>query len=210
MDNALNNDTFIESLEKLLKQRDMTYDSSQHCIICFPHVVHICVMHVTKQFAKSSRQGPESQDSSNNTEMDKLPDLGKVFEAAERDPNSDKEDLADVPEGPPWDKSQQTYKQALHHKPLDLVRRIVHLIHASNQCWEFLKQLILDGNKNGWFKDANGNAMKIPVHKLPLDVKTHWDSTYLMINRVLKAHPVRVINPFCIVCVSCSGNLKGN
>ena len=208
MDNATNNDKFIENLEELLKQRDIVYDSSQHRIICFPHVVHICVTHIIKQFAKSSQRGPDCVD---DGEMDELVDLGEVLEVAERieeHSDSDEEDLADVPEGPPWNESQQTYEQALDRKPLDLVRRIVRAIHASNQRWEFLKQLILDGNKSGRFKDASGNAMKILVHKLPLDVKTRWDSTYLMINRVLQARPVRVISLFHIVHVSRNRNLK--
>ena len=203
MDNAKNNDKFIENLEEQLKQRDIIYDSSQHCIMCFPHVVHICVMHVIKQFTKSSQQGPDGFD---DDETDELVDLGEVLEAAERteeDSDSGEEDLADVPEGPPWDESQQTYEQALRHKPLDLVRRIVHAIRASNQRWEFLRQVILDANKSGRFKDASGKPMKIPVHKLPLNVKTHWDSTYLMINRVLKARPVRIVSLCHIVHVSC-------
>ena len=197
MDNATNNDTFITSLEsELLRQRDIVYDSSQHCIICFPHVVHICVTHVVKGFTKAPQVEEESEDLSDAE--DELEGLGDAILAAESleddfDSGESEEALLNIPEGPPCDESWQTYEQALHRKPLDLVRRIVRAIRASNQRWEFLKQLISDGNKNGRFKDASGKTTKVPLHQLLLDVKTRWDSTYIMIKRILAARSVRKI-----------------
>ena len=209
MDNAKNNDTFIKSLEELLKQRDVIYDSSQHRIICFPHVVHICVTHVVKQFTKSSSQ--QDSDDLDDAEMDGLEGLGGFFECAEStevdfDTTSDSDAaLTDIPEGPPRDEFRQTYEQALCRKPLDLVRRIVRAVHSSSQRWEFLRQLITDGNKNGRFKDASGKAIKVPLLQLLLDVKTRWDSTYLMIKRFLKARPVRDTSLFLTAHVVSSG-----
>ena len=79
MDNATNNNTFIANLEELLRRRDIVYDSSQHRIICFPHVVHICVMHVIKQFTKTPQE--ESEDFSDAD--DELEGLGDAMLAAE-------------------------------------------------------------------------------------------------------------------------------
>jgi hypothetical protein len=204
MDNAKNNDTFISSLEDLLKDRvNMAYNSSQHRIMCFPHIVHICVTHVVKQYyaGMSSREGKEDFD--DDFEMDEPEDTGGAILAAERmendfdtDSGESDEALADIPEGPPCNELQQTYQEAFRRKPLDLVRRIVRAIRSSNQRWEFLKQLISDGNKSGRFKDASGKTIKVPLLHLLLDVKTRWDSTYLMIERFLAASLVCEINFF--------------
>jgi hypothetical protein len=204
MDNATNNDTFIANLEELLRRRDIVYDSSQHRIICFPHVVHICVTHVIKQFTKTPQE--ESEDFSDAD--DELEGLGDAMLAAESLENDDfdggesEEALTNIPEGPPGDESRQTYEQALHRKPLDLVRRIIRAIRASNQRWEFLKQVISDGNKNGRFKDSSGKTTMVPLHQLLLDVKTRWDSTYLMIKRILVARSVRKISFFTLITLS--------
>jgi hypothetical protein len=116
-----------------------------------------------------------------------------ILESTEEDESdTDESDLVltDILEGPPYDESQQMYEEAFRRNPLDLVRRIIRRIRASNQRWEFLKQLISDGNKNRRFKDAAGNVIEVPLLQLLLDVKTCWDSTYLMIKRFLNAHPV--------------------
>ncbi|KAK2463876.1 hypothetical protein APHAL10511_004107 [Amanita phalloides] len=162
MDNAKNNDTFIANLGNLLNQREIVYDASQHCIM--------------------SQKG---SDNSSNITVDELDDLGATILVAEHmeddsDSNESEEALGDVIEGP-RDELRQTYEQALCHKPLDLVQRTIHVIRSSSQHWEFLKQVISDGNKSRRFKDANGKTMKVPLLQPLLDIKTHWDSTYLMI-----------------------------
>lgn len=109
MDNMTNNDTFIASLEsELLRQRDIVYDSSQHCIICFPHVVHICVTHVVKGFTKAPQVEEESEDLSDAE--DELEGLGDAILAAESleddfDSGESEEALLNIPEGPPCDES---------------------------------------------------------------------------------------------------------
>ena len=143
-------------------------------------MVHICVMHVVKQFTRSSQQGQDDANDDDDADVDKPEDLGlDILESMEND-ESDLV-LTDIPEGPPFNESRQTYKEAFHRKPLDLARRIICAIRASSQQWEFLKMLISDSNKNGRFKDARGNTIEVPLLQLLLDVKTHWDSMYLMI-----------------------------
>ena len=193
MDNAKNNDTFITNLGSLLNQREIVYDASQHRIMCFPHIVHICVTHILNQYRSRKRSN-----NSTNTAVDELDDLGATILMAEQteDDDSDcdesEEALGDVIEGP-RDELRQTYEQALRRKPLDLVRRTVRAVRSSTQRWEFLKQVISDGNKSGRFKDASGETMNIPLLHLLLDVKTCWDSTYLMIARFLALRLVHEI-----------------
>lgn len=54
MDNASNNDTCLQHLESLLRSRDVEFDAHDRQIRCFPHVINVCVRHVTESFTKST------------------------------------------------------------------------------------------------------------------------------------------------------------
>jgi hypothetical protein len=45
------------------------------------------------------------------------------------------------------------------------------------------------GNDNGWFK-VNGKVITMPHKQLLRDVRTRWDSTYLMLRRFIEMRPV--------------------
>jgi hypothetical protein len=49
------------------------------------------------------------------------------------------------------------------------------------------KKLIQDGNNNQWYQ---GNKIVVPEKTVLRDVKTRWDSTYKMIERLLVLRPV--------------------
>ena len=50
LDNASNNETFMEELEILLHLCDINFDHMDRCIMCFPHVINICCQHVISEF----------------------------------------------------------------------------------------------------------------------------------------------------------------
>jgi hypothetical protein len=50
LDNAANNGTFMEELERLLHQRDINFDHMDRRIMCFPHVINICCQHILTKF----------------------------------------------------------------------------------------------------------------------------------------------------------------
>jgi hypothetical protein len=49
LDNAENNATFMQELGDLLEDRGITYDSTDSRIMCFPHIINICVQHVIEK-----------------------------------------------------------------------------------------------------------------------------------------------------------------
>ncbi|EIW74484.1 hypothetical protein CONPUDRAFT_36856, partial [Coniophora puteana RWD-64-598 SS2] len=51
MDNASNNVTAMQELQSLLQAREIEFDANQHRIMCFPHIVNICVNHIVKSFS---------------------------------------------------------------------------------------------------------------------------------------------------------------
>lgn len=53
MDNAGNNATCMEELSKLLEQRDIAFDPLDRRVMCFPHIMNICVQHIADHFTNS-------------------------------------------------------------------------------------------------------------------------------------------------------------
>jgi hypothetical protein len=53
LDNAANNGTFMEELEKILELQDIKFDAQDRHIMCFPHVINICSQHVIKKFTNT-------------------------------------------------------------------------------------------------------------------------------------------------------------
>jgi hypothetical protein len=50
LDNAGNNQTAMQELSNLLGQRGIDFDSVEHRILCFPHIINICVKHVIDEY----------------------------------------------------------------------------------------------------------------------------------------------------------------
>ena len=76
------------------------------------------------------------------------------------------------------------YVEALQQDPVALDHNIVHLICASSLHHEAFDNTIITGNQMKWFTDEDGNPTKLPILKLIRDVKSCWDSIYLMINHL--------------------------
>ena len=74
------------------------------------------------------------------------------------------------------------YVEAVHGNPIGHGRTVMHNIRLSSQCHSNFQATIISGNKHEWF-DINKQVVQLPVVQLLHNVKTHWDSTYYMINR---------------------------
>jgi hypothetical protein len=69
--------------------------------------------------------------------------------------------------------------------PLKCAHKVIHLLRSLDQCREGFCQFIQDVNEQNWFseKSPSGKRCLVQVPKLQLlrDVKTRWDSVYIML-----------------------------
>jgi hypothetical protein len=77
------------------------------------------------------------------------------------------------------------YVEAMRGNPLKRARAVVTTIHGSHSRRTLFNKIIAEGNRLGKF------VPELPEVELLCDVKTRWDLVYVMINRLLKLHPVR-------------------
>lgn len=55
MDNASNNKTCLQELATMLRARDVEFDDAlDRRIMCFPHIMHICVTHIIRDFTDTA------------------------------------------------------------------------------------------------------------------------------------------------------------
>ena len=76
------------------------------------------------------------------------------------------------------------YLEALQQDPVALGRNIVCLVCTSSLCHKAFDNTIITGNQMQWFTDEDGNPTELPLLELIRDMKSCWDSIYLMINRL--------------------------
>jgi hypothetical protein len=76
----------------------------------------------------------------------------------------------------------QTFEQAVSRDPIALGRNIVRTFRSSGQRRDSFMEAIRDGNAKGYFK--------VKELQLLRDVKTRWDSVYLMLQRLRELQPV--------------------
>lgn len=92
LDNASNNKTMMQELAKMLAARDIPLDATKNRIMCFPHVVHLCVQDVIHVFSNA-----------------KPSDLNSVFDANlfDSDDPSKKDDYVAAVAGHPINKARE-------------------------------------------------------------------------------------------------------
>jgi len=75
--------------------------------------------------------------------------------------------------------------------PIAHARKVVRAIRGSGMRRDAFEEVIVNGNSKGWFKNAEGLAVKIRFLQLLRDVLTRWDSVYHMLNRLRELRHVR-------------------
>jgi len=80
--------------------------------------------------------------------------------------------------------------------PIGLARGAVRAMRISGKRWEAFDDVVRDGNKKDWFKSGQPpKAVKLKELQLLRDVRTHWDSVFLMLNRLREMRPVCFCHP---------------
>ena len=178
MDNASNNSTFIQEIEKIhWVKYHVTWKADEAQVGCFPHTLNICTQRTVRAL-ESLPLGPPASNAEDQINDSDGSDSGDGD-------NSD----GDNSDG---DGDDQRNKKSPIHK----LRTLVRGIHASDQCQTAFKEIILAGNTYGWWREDSdvpgeqGATIQITPKQLILDVRTRWSSTYLMLRRALELRDV--------------------
>lgn len=141
------------------------FDASDRRIRCFAHIVNIIVQHVLSAISKSKASTEADDDEDESEDEDEGGSLPRA------------RDLS----------IEQTFEEAAGRDPVGLARRLVRALRASNSRRSAFEASLKNGNAKGYFK--------LPVLELLRDVATRWDSTFLMIRRLID---LRAVSPFSV------------
>jgi hypothetical protein len=173
----------LQHLYEKLKKRDPNINLGSvknSRIRCFPHIVNI----VTQHMLKALDSGADGDESPVNSDTEDSNDMPFLVDITDNDNDSEQEEDVIVDNLPP-------------PGIISKIRRLVKWIHQSSQRMALLERVIAMGNTGRLWKDANGNVVEIKPRALIHDVKTRWDSTFLMIRRILEFRQV------CIIYLQC-------
>ena len=112
----------MKALQTLLKLHDIPFDAEDNRIMCFPHIINICVKHIVDKFTDLELVNLEFDEGSvPSTETD-------------------------------WTEEDQTFEDAVSHDPIALCRSIMCAIRASGKQCDDFENVIDNGNEQGWFE----------------------------------------------------------
>lgn len=192
----------MEALESLLKNREnateIGFDANDHRIRCYAHIINLCSSHIvasTTPTPKSYLSDLKVPVDSNHVTLD---DSDDEADSDDEDSGFDcdiyESQLAESLDGRE-DPVLERWCSGIRRDPVRRARKLVNFLRASDQRKEGLRKAIQDGNKSNEFigKDKKGKPIVVQVPELELlkDVKTRWDSVYMMLERLRQLKPVR-------------------
>jgi hypothetical protein len=198
----------MSELQSLLEMRGAPtmFHHKKNRVRCFAHIINICSSHLVASMSptssKRSKRPTSSKRSISNgksyiSESESNNEQGIASDTsdddADVDPDDDDDDDDaddDADDHPAKSLASGVWSKAISRDPLKRARKLVRFLRASDQRKELLRQAIQDGNERSWFSYEDGVPVNVPQLQLLKDVKTRWDSVYLMLNRLLALRPV--------------------
>jgi hypothetical protein len=190
----------MRELQSLLMKREtavaVNFDHLNHRIRCYAHIINICSSHIIASVTQTSKSGlsdlevpidsnyaRDSDDESGDDDIDRFDPIHE-FEESELAHFYDDEDNSTLKE----------WFAGIKRDPLRRARRVIRLLRSSDQRREGFRAFIRDGNQRRWFTTKNNDGKRITVQVPELqplrDVKTRWDSVYMMLQRLRQLRPV--------------------
>lgn len=163
------------------RHRPDVIDSKVFYIHCFPHVINIVCQKTIKAL-----QALAAEDDSNVDDNDH--DIGDdIGDDSGDDGGNDSSDDSSSDDDDDGNGSNPT---KVPKTLLKKIRALVRTIRASGQRQDELVTLIVQGNSGNWWTGPDGPIQLNPL-KLLLDVRTRWDSTFMMLTRLHEFKLVR-------------------
>ena len=192
----------MEALQLLLDDREIHFDAVKNRVRCFAHIINLCSAHVIASLSPRSSRTTTHFSQSNHDSKDSSGGLAPSADCcddsdSEFEPDVDSEDDArDLFESVGNSRSKE-WAVGFKRKPLVRARKLIRVLRSSDQRRTKFTQFINDGNERGWFpardkegKRIPGETTKVRNVQLLRDVKTRWDSVYLMLERLRDLRPV--------------------
>ena len=192
LDNAENNAVAMRELGAMLKEQNKTtgidiakFNAEKNRVQCYAHIINICSSHIVSSLSSTSNLVSDSSthDFEDSNGWDKaIPDSESGFDELRLD--SDEDDT------PGFENKNRVRGDALKR-----ARKLVLFLQSSDKRKLGFRKFIKRGNEVGLFNRVVGREMqtvKVPVVEPVRDVKTRWDSAYLMVLRLRLLQPVSV------------------
>jgi hypothetical protein len=175
----------MRELQSLLRIREAEQGGAHHFdhlknrIRCYAHVINVCSGHV---IAAAAPTRPKSKKSKKSAKSRALDDSSDSDDELSNDDESSDDDEVPIYSNP------DDWLAGIKLNPLKRARKIVRWLRSSDQRREAFRAFIINGNDSKLFKKAD----KCWVEPLQLlrDVKTRWDSVFLMLERLRELRPV--------------------
>jgi len=203
----------MEWIQDILTKRGiadtLSFHHQRNRVRCYAHIINICSSHVISSFTSTPKsyllQLKVPLDPDYLTHRSDGLDSGNESDSDSEDEScdSDDDDVGDQDyelklarchnrQGKP--PKPKAWVDTMKGDPLRRARRVIRLLRSSDNHRTEFQKIIVDGNKLSLFmkKDGDGNQVKDNVPELQLlrDVKTRWDSVYMMLLRLRQLRPV--------------------
>lgn len=188
----------MEELESLLAEREAfataDFDHLKHRVRCYAHIINICSSHVISSMTSVSK-GYLSElkvaVDSNHIDCDDSEDELDGGDIDIGDHHIDELKLGDFYDD---HSNLKEWVAGIKRDPLRRARRIIRLLRSSDQRREGFRKFIQDGNERQWFSEKTQSGkrriVQVPELQLLRDVKTRWDSVFMMLRRLRVLRPV--------------------
>src|SRR5258707_1637977 len=201
LDNGENNAVAMQELQSLLAKCEMAvgldFDHPKHCVLCYAHIINICSSHIISSMTSVSKWYLSDLKVPADTDCMFCTEDNDDLDDSDIDLDAD-EDIAELRLDGCYDAhgdaDLEEWFAGIKHDPLRRACRVICLLCSSDLCKQNFREFIQSGNERKWFTklDDNGKHVMVQICELQLlrDVKTRWDSVYMMLKCLRYLQPV--------------------